>query len=100
MREEEGFRLNPKKGRVQRKGGRQTVTGIVVNRPEKLGLPREELRKLRAILHNAKKTSLAAQNRDDHPHFEEYLRGKVAYVAMVDPDKGAELAAQLDALLR
>ena len=77
----------------QRKGGRQTVTGIVVN--ERPSVPREEWRRLRAILHNAKKTGLAAQNRDGHPHFEAWLRGKIAYVSMVDPDRGAKLAAML-----
>lgn len=97
--QEEGFRLNPKKGRVQRKGGRQTVTGIVVNHADKLGVPREEVRRLRAILHNAKKTGLAAQNTGGHPHFEAWLRGKIAYVAMVDPAKGAKLGAALDELL-
>ncbi|MCB9595992.1 MAG: RNA-directed DNA polymerase [Sandaracinaceae bacterium] len=91
--QDEGFRVNEKKGRVQRKGGRQTVTGVVVN--ERLAVPREEVRRLRAILNNAKKTGLAAQNRDDHPHFEAWLRGKIAYVSMVDPDRGAKLAAQL-----
>lgn len=96
--EDEGFNVNEKKGRVQRAGGRQSVTGIVVN--DKLGVPREELRRLRAILHNAKKTGLAAQNRAGHPNFEAYLRGKIAYVAMIDPKKGADLLARFEALPR
>ena len=93
---EEGFALNPKKGRVQRRSSRQSVTGIVVN--DTLGLPREEVRKLRAILHQAKTTGLEAQNREQLPHFEAWLRGKVAYLSMVDPTKGKALREQLDAL--
>ncbi len=93
---EEGFAINVKKGRVQRASGRQSVTGIVVN--QKPSLPREELRQLRAILHNARKTGLAAQNRDKLPHFEAWLRGKIAYVMMVDRQKGLGLLKQLDAL--
>ncbi|HJL17167.1 MAG TPA: reverse transcriptase family protein [Sandaracinaceae bacterium LLY-WYZ-13_1] len=93
---EEGFAINEEKGRVQRAGGRQTVTGIVVN--ERLSVPREERRRLRAILHNAKKTGLAAQNVDGHADFEAHLRGLIAYVAMIDPERGARFAAQLDAL--
>ncbi len=62
---DEGFVVNEDKGRVERAAGRQRVTGIVVN--DKLGLPREELRRLRAILHRAKTTGLAAQNRDGRP---------------------------------
>lgn len=94
--DEEGFVLHPDKGRVQRSGGQQTVTGIVVN--DKLGLARPHVRKLRAILHAAKKTGLAAQNRDNHPHFESYLRGHIAYLHMVDPAKAAPLLAALDSL--
>jgi hypothetical protein len=97
--EDEGFAINEKKGRVQRAGGRQTVTGIVVNN-EKLRLPREELRRLRALLHNAKKTGLAEQNKDGIPHFEAHVRGKIAYVAMIDREKGAELLRKLEALPR
>jgi retron-type reverse transcriptase len=94
--EEEGFTLNPKKGRVQRRGRRQTVTGIVVN--DKLSIAREDVRRLRAILHGASKTGLAAQNRENIPNFELWLRGKIAYVKMVDPAKGAQLLRQLDSL--
>jgi RNA-directed DNA polymerase len=87
---EEGFAINPKKGRIQHAGGRQEVTGIVVN--DKLAMPREEVRRLRAILHQAKKTGLEAQNREKRPHFESYLKGKIAYLNMVDPDRAMELA--------
>ncbi len=95
--DEEGFAINPKKGRVQRRGGRQTVTGIVVN--DKLSVPREEVRKLRAILHQAKKTGLSAQNRDQIPHFEAHLRGRIAYLAMVDPERGKSMMAEFDAIV-
>jgi RNA-directed DNA polymerase len=88
--QEEGFAINPKKGRIQHAGGRQEVTGIVVN--NKLSLPREEMRKLRALLHQAKKTGLEAQNREKIEHFEAYLKGKIAYVNMVDPAKAMQLA--------
>ena len=92
---DEGFAINAKKGRVQRRGGRQEVTGVVVN--DKPGLARHEVRKLRAILHNARKTGLAAQNREQHPHFQAWLRGKIGYLMMIDPAKGKALAEQLAA---
>jgi len=94
---EEGFALNPDKGRVQRAERRQDVTGIVVN--DKLSIPRHEVRRLRAILHQARKHGLEAQNREGHPHFEAWLRGKLAYLAMVDRDKGMAMLKQLDELV-
>lgn len=94
--QEEGFALHPDKGRVLRAGGQQKVTGIVVN--DKLGLDRKHVRRLRAILHAAKKTGLDAQNRDNIPSFEAHLRGHIAYLHMVDPLRAAPLRAALDAL--
>jgi retron-type reverse transcriptase len=91
--DDEGFRVNPKKGRIQRRGGRQDVTGIVVN--DKPGLPRGEVRRLRAILHGAKRTGLAAQNRENHPNFRAHLEGKLAYLAMVDRAKGLAMLEEL-----
>src|SRR5262249_54566601 len=94
--EEDGFVVNERKSRVLRPNAAQTVTGLVVN--AKPSVRREELRRLRAILHRAKKEGLDAQNREGRPHFREWLRGKIAFVKMVRPDVGAKLLAQLDAL--
>lgn len=92
--EDEGFRVHPKKVRVQRSGGRQAVTGIIVNHG--LAAPREDVRRLRAILHAAKKTGLAAQSRGEHTDFVAHVRGKIAYVQMIDPKRGAQLKADFD----
>ena len=86
---DEGFALQPKKTRVQRPSAQQSVTGIVVN--QRPGISRKTVRRLRAILHNAQQTGLAAQNRENHPHFESYLAGMIAYVRMVNPQQAAPL---------
>ena len=93
---DEGFAINEAKGRVQRAARRQQVTGIVVN--DKVAVPREDLRRIRAILHRAKSGGLAAQNRDGHQDFKAFLRGTLAYYHMIDPAKAAPLIAALDAL--
>ncbi|HEX8912504.1 MAG TPA: reverse transcriptase family protein [Humisphaera sp.] len=94
--DDEGFAVNEKKTRVLRPSAAQTVTGIVVN--ERLGVSRDTVRRLRAILHRAKAEGLAAQNRENHPHYEAWVRGMVAYVHMVNPQQAAPLRAALDAL--
>ncbi|MFO0557659.1 MAG: reverse transcriptase family protein [Polyangiales bacterium] len=96
--EDEGFAINPKKGRVQRKSARQTVTGVVVN--DHPTVPRDEYKQLRAILHQAKFTGLAAQNREGREHFEDWVEGKIAYIAMVDATKGARLKSALAAIAK
>lgn len=93
----EGFEEHGKKTRVMRRGRRQEVTGLVVNnRPT---VPREEIRELRAILHNAARSGLESQNRDKVPDFAAHLRGRVAFVAMVDKERGEKLRAALDRVL-
>lgn len=90
---DEGFALNPKKTRVQRPESRQSVTGLVVNATP--AVPRDVVRRLRAILHKAKTEGLAAQNRDGHPNFHGWVEGMIAYVAMVKPETGERLRAAL-----
>ncbi|MGL5094899.1 MAG: reverse transcriptase family protein, partial [Planctomycetia bacterium] len=80
---DEGFVENADKTRVMRNGVRQEVTGIVVN--DRPTLPREERRRLRAVLHNAAKHGLESQNKSGRSDFASYLTGKVAYASMVDP---------------
>ncbi len=94
--QEEGFSLNPKKTRVKRANARQSVTGLVVN--DKPNVPRDVLRRLRAILHRAKTEGLAAQNREGVPNFRAWLEGMIAYVAMARPDMGAKFRQALDEL--
>jgi retron-type reverse transcriptase len=91
--DEEGFAINPKKTRVKRRNARQTVTGLVVNREP--GAPRNLVRRLRAILHRAKKEGLESQNQHGQPNFRAWLEGMIAYVAMSRPAVGAKLRAAL-----
>jgi len=91
--EDEGFAVNVKKSRVQRRGAAQCVTGLVVN--ERPGVPRQTVRRLRAILHRARREGLDAQNREGRPDFRAWLEGMIAYVGMVRPEVGAKLRAEL-----
>lgn len=93
----EGLILNEDKTRVMRRGRRQEVTGVTVN--QRLSVPRDEVRRLKATLHNCIRHGLASQNRENHPHFAAHLRGRVAWVQMVDPGRGAKLAALLEKAL-
>ena len=94
--DDEGFVVNESKTRVLRRNSRQTVTGVVVN--DQLGVDRRTVRKLRAILHNAKKTGLEAQNREGIPNFRDWLLGMIAWVEMVNAKHGARLRSDFDEL--
>jgi hypothetical protein len=83
---------------VLRRSQAQEVTGLVVNQRPRA--PREQIRRIRAILHRAKREGLEAQNREGHEHFEAWLRGMIAWIAMTDKPAAARFAAQLDGLPR
>lgn len=86
---DEGFVVNESKTRVQKPHSAMTVTGIVVN--QRPGIRRRDVRRLRAILHNANKHGLASQNRDHDPMFETRIRGQLAFVHMINPEQAAPL---------
>ena len=84
--ESEGFAVHPDKTRVARSGGRQTVTGLVVNGDAGPRVPRELRRQLRAAAHNL---------RSGRPLKEgetlARLAGYAAYVHATDPKLGSQL---------
>jgi retron-type reverse transcriptase len=82
---EEGFAAHPGKTRCMGRGGRQLVTGVVVN--ETLGLPRGERRRLRAALHRQRIVGGSGDAGESRR-----LRGKIAYLSMLNPDQATKLA--------
>jgi retron-type reverse transcriptase len=94
--ENEGFLVNEKKTRVLKRSAAMSVTGVIVN--DRPGVRRPEVRRLRAILHNAKKHGLAAQNRAGDPQWSARIRGQIAFVTLINPDQGRPLLAALNAV--
>lgn len=93
---DEGFTLNRAKTHLFRPSARQMVTGLVVN--EELGTPRTLRRRLRAILHNARTTGLAAQNHENHEDFRAYLLGLIGFIEDAHPAHAAPLKRALASL--
>jgi RNA-directed DNA polymerase len=86
---EEGFAVNPDKSALRTAAGRQQVCGVVVNvRPN---VTRGEYDRLKAILHNAARRGPDSQNRTGVADLEAHLRGRVAWVASLNPDHGEKL---------
>ncbi|HWF73009.1 MAG TPA: reverse transcriptase family protein [Solirubrobacteraceae bacterium] len=93
---EEGFSLNRRKSRLVTSGGRQSVCGVVVNAHPNLA--RTEYDRLKAILHNSARLGPASQNRTGVTNFEEHLRGRIAWVASLNPDRGERLRRRFAAI--
>jgi RNA-directed DNA polymerase len=82
----EGFTINPEKTRVARLGGRQSVTGLVINGDRGPRVPRPVRRMLRAALHNLR-CGKEPKNGDTSAT----LAGLAAYVYASDPKLGMSL---------
>lgn len=91
--QDEHFVVNATKTRIANPNTRQIVTGLVVN--ETLSTPRPLRRRLRAMLHNASKEGLEAQNRAGHQDFRAYILGMIAYIQAANPQQAAALRASL-----
>ena len=92
----EGLQVHPGKTRVQPRSTAQLVTGLVVN--DRPGVRRDEVRRIRAILHRAAREGLQAQNREGHPNFRAWLCGRIGWIGQSRPELGQQFLQQLNAL--
>jgi hypothetical protein len=69
-----GFKINEKKTRLQKKGSRQEVTGLIVG--EKVNTYRQFTKNLRAAVFHAETNGCT-------PHEFNNIMGRVSYLAMV-----------------
>jgi RNA-directed DNA polymerase len=88
--EAEGFTINSTKTRVARSGGRQKITGLVVNGTQPPRVPRKLRRQIRAAIHNMKQGK--ALKNGDTPAT---LKGYAAYINMTNPQLGKKLLEAL-----
>jgi len=91
----EGFAVHGGKTRVMRAGGRQRVTGLVVNAAQGKALarlPREQVRRLRAALCNRE------HGKPGRGESLAQLRGWAAYLHMTDPERARPFIERLNKL--
>jgi hypothetical protein len=88
----EGFAVKPEKTRVHRAGGRQSVTGLVVNGEGSPRVPRKLRRQLRAAAHNMQKGKPLPEGESPAR-----LMGLAAFVHMTDTALGRKLLARFNA---
>jgi len=86
---EEGFEVNHRKTRVMRRGVRQYLAGVVAN--ERVNVIRADFDRLKATLTNCARLGPASQNRKGHANFRAHLAGRISFVEMLNPQKGARL---------
>lgn len=87
--EKNGFKLNDDKSRIMRSGRRQEVTGVVVNKHPNMA--RRKYLLLRSEVHHiAEKT----------PQEQKRIKGKLAFLNMINPSKASKLKLQMRKILK
>lgn len=89
----EGFTINEQKTRILRKNRQQEVTGIVVN--EHLSISKKELKRFRAALFQIEKDGPQGKRWGNSEDAIASIQGFANFVAMVNPEKGAEFLEQV-----
>lgn len=87
--QDEGFRLNQQKTKTLGSGQRQLAAGMVLNAGTHV--PREDRKRLEAILTNCVNHGWGMQNRMNHPDFLAHLHGRICWVESTCPAHGAKL---------
>jgi retron-type reverse transcriptase len=96
--DQEDFLVHPDKTRVLRKGRRQEVTGLVVNR--RVNVSRPLLRRFRAALFQIERDGPAGKRWGSSANVLLAVRGFADFVAMVDPARGGPLRERVRAILQ
>jgi hypothetical protein len=94
---EEGFIVHHHKTRIMRDGVRQHLAGVVVNKC--LNVRRRDYDDLKATLTNCARHGAGGQNRAAHPDFRAHLRGRIAFVTQLHPDRGHKLRQIFDRIV-
>lgn len=87
--EDQEHSVNQQKTRVRQSGVRQMVTSVVVN--ERTNVPRPDFDRLKAIIHNCRMHGPQSQNREARSDFRAHLLGRISWVAVLNPARGAKL---------
>lgn len=86
---EEGYQVNHRKTRLSGSARRQQVCGVVVN--QRPNVPRVDFDRLRAELHQCALHGPATQNRKGVAEYRAHLRGRIDWVAQLNPAKAQRL---------
>lgn len=95
---DEGFILNETKTRIMKTGGRQEVTGIVVNR--KPSINRSKVKRFRALLYQLEKDGPEGKTWGCGNDLFASIQGFANLLKMVDPDKGQKYAVRVKRILK
>jgi len=94
-----GYKLNIEKTRVATNKQKQTVTGVTVN--EKINIPKDYYRNLRAAINNCSINGIETESQKAGMNANEFIRsiyGKINWVSALNPVRGEKLLVKFESL--
>lgn len=98
--QEEGFTLNDRKTRIQKKGQRQEVTGLNLN-SGKVTIPKKYKRELEQEIYYCKKFGVSSHLEHiqvKKAFYKEHLYGKAYFINMIEPEVAKKILEELDSI--
>ncbi|MEH2292189.1 hypothetical protein [Nostoc sp.] len=90
----EDFTINHHKTKISGKSVQQEVTGVIVN--TQLNISKKTLKAFRATLYQIEQEGLLGKNWGNSTNLIAAITGFANYVAMINPDKGAEFKSSVE----
>ncbi|MEM7104773.1 MAG: reverse transcriptase family protein [Bacteroidota bacterium] len=94
---DENFELHPEKLKVMKKGGQQSVTGIVVN--EKLNVNSKTWRRFKALIYHIEKDGIEGKTWNGETDLLPIIHGYANFINQVNPERGAMIVPRVKAIL-
>lgn len=86
---QKGYRINSKKTRIMKDGKTKKICGIIVS--DRLNLPKENRKKIRAIVHNSLDNGIENECGSDELSFIMFVEGYLSYIKPINPKLYGEL---------
>jgi len=84
----EGYRVNDEKTKIMRDGKTKKICGIIVS--DKLNIPRDVRKRLRAMIHNSLNNGIESQAKESMD-FIKFMDGYLAYIRPINPELHKDL---------
>jgi Retron-type reverse transcriptase len=94
--DKEGFNINFEKVRIQGRGSRQSVTGLVVN--DKMSIGRKKKKIMKSIVHKISGKGSIEANEKHNPFFKETIYGWLSFINIIEPEFAQPLIEKINSI--
>ena len=95
---EESFSLHPDKLRIMKRGGKQEVTGVVVN--EKPNIDKRDYKRFKALIFHIEKDGIEGKFWKGNKNILPAIKGYANFINQINPELGAKINPRVKSILK